>query len=89
MVESNTLQFESLESRTATLFFVAGVLFAVAAVNNSLVFFTDGYEPGTISSLFLLIGLLIALLGLVGMYPSLRRAEAGVDRREPAADTTV
>lgn len=41
-------------------------------MNNSLVFVTEGYEPGMLSSLLLLIGLVVALLGLGGMYSSLR-----------------
>lgn len=72
MVTNSTGQFGSLENRTATLFLVAGVLFVFAAVNNSLVFFTDGYDPSTVSSLLLLVGLVAALLGLVGMYSPLR-----------------
>lgn len=61
-----------LDNRTATLFLIAGVLFVIAAVNNSLVFVTEGYEPGMLSSLLLLIGLVVALIGLGGMYSSLR-----------------
>lgn len=67
-----TGQFEPLENRIATLFLVAGVLFVIGAANNSLAFVIDGYEPGMLSSLLLLVGLIAAMLGSGGLYPSLR-----------------
>lgn len=69
---SSTGRWKSLERRSATAFLVAGVLFLIAAANNSISVFNEGYDPSVISPLLLLIGLVAAFIGAIGLYPQLR-----------------
>lgn len=62
----------SLNGLSPRLFLVAGGLFLIAAVNNAVIQFVDGYTLTAISGVGLLLGLLTALLGVTGLYPPLR-----------------
>lgn len=72
MVGDSSGWWESLERYSSTMFIAAGVLFVVAAANNAVVFSAPEYDPSTVSGPLLLVGLLAALLGLMGTYPRLR-----------------
>lgn len=83
MVGDRSGWWESLEKHSSTLFLGAGVLFVFAAANNAVVFSAPEYDPSTVSGPLLLVGLLAALLGMMGTYPRLREpvprlARAGV-----------
>lgn len=73
MWSSTKDRMASVEPWSSTLFLVAGALFLIAAANNSLQIFIDGYDPAAISVSFLLIGLVAAFVGISGLYPRLRK----------------
>lgn len=77
---SSTGRWKSLEQRSAPAFLVAGVLFLIAAANNSIPFFDEGYDPAVISPPLLLIGLLVAFIGAAGLYPKLREQASRLAR---------
>jgi hypothetical protein len=72
MLTSTKDRMASVEPWSSTLFLLAGALFLIAAVNNSLQIFIDGYDPAAISVPFLLIGLVAAFIGISGLYSRLR-----------------
>lgn len=72
MVGDRSGRWASLENHSSTLFLGAGVLFVIAAANNAVVFSAPEYDPSTVSGPLLLLGLLAALLGMLGTYPRLR-----------------
>lgn len=69
----STGRWQSLERRSATAFLVAGVLFLIGAAINSIAVFNEGYDTAAVSSLLLLIGLVAAFIGAIGLYPQLRK----------------
>lgn len=72
MGRGNTERLASVEPWSSTLFLAAGVLFLVAAANNAVPLFNDGYDAAAISVPLLLLGLVAAFVGAGGLYPQLR-----------------
>jgi len=70
MSETTTL-WEPLERRTGTVFLIAGMLLLGYAVSKGIYTFTEVTAVGAFDVAFGGVGLLVALLGLFGLYPQL------------------
>jgi hypothetical protein len=64
-------RWESLEQWCPLLFIAGGVLFLIGGVNDTLIYFVGMGNPEAASVAFLMSGILVALLGLGGLYPRL------------------
>lgn len=67
-----TRLLDPLEQRSRTVFLVAGVLLLGYAVSKALYTFTDVTPIGAFDVAYGGIGLLVAMAGLLSLYPSLR-----------------
>jgi hypothetical protein len=71
MLATTTL-WRPLEQRTKTVFLVAGVILLGYAVSKAIYTFTDVTAIGAFDVTFGGTGLLVAMVGLLGLYPRLR-----------------
>lgn len=68
----DTVPWESLERRSASLFVLGGLMFAVSAVLTVVAMVTGAIQPNMVlGEAFIAAGWIAPLLGLIGLYPAL------------------